>query len=102
MPPKNLSIFSVLSVFSVFGCRERPRPPREFDGQSAFQYIQQQVAFGPRVPGTRAHDSMAVWLDSLLRQRADSLVVQSWNHQTGTHKSLPLRNFIARYKPAAT
>jgi glutaminyl-peptide cyclotransferase len=100
--PKSFSVLSLLSVLSVLSCHERPRPPREFDGQRAFQYIQQQVAFGPRVPGTRAHESMAVWLDSLLRQRADSLIVQSWNHQTGNHKSLPLKNFIARYKPAAT
>jgi glutaminyl-peptide cyclotransferase len=100
--PKSFSVLSLLSVFFLFSCHERPRPPREFNGEAAFHYIEQQVAFGPRVPGTRAHESMAVWLDSLLRQRADSLVVQSWNHQTGDHKSLPLKNFIARYKPAAT
>jgi glutaminyl-peptide cyclotransferase len=44
---------------------------------------------------------MGDWLDSLLRQRADTLVVQSWTHVTGSKTKLPLRNFIARFNPAA-
>jgi Zn-dependent M28 family amino/carboxypeptidase len=83
------------------GCRDKPRPPREFDGQAAFGYIQTQVGFGPRVPGTEAHRKMGDWLDSLLRQRADTLIVQSWNHVTTAGKKLPLRNFIARFNPSA-
>src|SRR5204863_517304 len=27
-----------------------------FDGQRAFSYIQDQMGFGPRIPGTRGHD----------------------------------------------
>jgi glutaminyl-peptide cyclotransferase len=101
--PSNFSVLSALSVLSVFSsaCRERPRPPREFDGQSAFGYIERQVAFGPRVPGTEAHEKMGNWLDSLLRQRADTMVVQSWQHVTTGQDTLPLRNFIARFKPGA-
>jgi glutaminyl-peptide cyclotransferase len=92
---------SVLSVFSVLACRERPKPPQEFVGTGAFTYIQSQVAFGPRVPGTAAHEKMGDWLDSLLRQRADTVVVQSWTHVTASKTRLPLRNFIARFNPAA-
>jgi glutaminyl-peptide cyclotransferase len=91
----------VLSVLSVSACREKPRPPREFDGQSAFGYIQTQVGFGPRIPGKEAHRKMGEWLDSLLRQRADTLVVQEWKHATAMGDTLPLRNFIARFKPDA-
>jgi glutaminyl-peptide cyclotransferase len=102
---QKLSILSALSAFSAFtalsGCREKPRPPREFDGQTAFHYIQSQVAFGPRIPGTEAHRRMASWLDSMLGQRADTLVTQSWNHVTAKAKTLALTNFIARFKPAA-
>src|SRR6478752_2568395 len=102
--PKNLSarVLSVFSVlFSVLSCRERPRPPREFDGQAAFHYIERQVSYGPRVPDTPAHEEMAAWLDSALRQRADTLVVQSWDHVTANRKTLKMRNFIARFNPAA-
>jgi hypothetical protein len=95
------SALSALSVFSALSCRERPRPPREFDGQSAFGYIQTQIDFGPRIPGTPAHEKMGNWLDSLLRQRADTVIVQSWKHVTAGGDTLPLRNFIARFNPGA-
>jgi glutaminyl-peptide cyclotransferase len=98
------SAFPVLSAALVAlsgACKERARPPREFDGQAAFRYIETQVAFGPRVPGTQAHRNMGNWLDSLLRQRADTLVVQSWTHVTTQKKKLSLQNFIARFNPAA-
>ena len=99
-PLSTLSVLSVLSAFSV-SCREKPRPPREFDGTSAFGYIETQVGFGPRVPGTEAHRRMGDWLDSLLRQRADTVLVQSWRHATARGDTLALRNFIARFNPSA-
>lgn len=95
-----LSALSALSVLSVGGCRKE-RPPREFDGQTAFGYIEKQVGFGPRIPGTKAHQQMATWLDSLLRRRADTVVVQSWNHVTVNGDTLQLRNFLARFNPSA-
>lgn len=95
------SVLSALFLGSVLACREKPRPPQEFTGSAAFGYIQTQVGFGPRVPGTPAHERMGNWLDSLLRQRADTMIVQSWSHLTAGRKTLPLRNFIARFNPAA-
>jgi Zn-dependent M28 family amino/carboxypeptidase len=44
---------------------------------------------------------MDAWLDSLLRQRADTLIVQRWKHVTVKGDTLPLVNFLARYQPAA-
>jgi glutaminyl-peptide cyclotransferase len=103
--PKNFSALSVLCALSVLsvlsGCREKPRPPQEFDGPGAFGYIQTQVGFGPRIPGSEAHRQMGDWLDSLLRQRADTVLVQSWPHVTAQGDTLPLRNFIARFNPSA-
>jgi glutaminyl-peptide cyclotransferase len=97
-----ISALSALSVLSaLFACKEKPRPPKEFEGTTAFGYIEQQVAFGPRIPGTPAHQKMAQWLDSLLRQRADTVIVQSWNHVTAKGDTLPLKNFIARFNTAA-
>jgi hypothetical protein len=96
-----LSAITVVSVVSVLACKEKPRPPQEFEGNTALGYIQTQVGFGPRVPGTEAHRKMADWLDSLLRQRADTVIVQSWKHVTARKDTLPLRNFIARFNPSA-
>src|SRR3954447_12828557 len=92
---------SACATLLLLGCREKARPPQEFAGPAAFSYIETQVAFGSRVPGTPAHEKMGNWLDSLLRARADTVLVQSWNHVTAAHDTLRLRNFIARFNPAA-
>ncbi|HXE58616.1 MAG TPA: M28 family peptidase [Gemmatimonadales bacterium] len=77
-------------------------PERPFDADAAFDYLERQVAFGPRIPGTEGHRRMGDWLDSLLRQRADTVIVQSWRHVTVAGDTLPLRNFLARFNPGAS
>jgi glutaminyl-peptide cyclotransferase len=91
----------LLVLVLAAACGERTPRAREFAGPAAFQYIETQVGFGPRIPGTEAHRRAAAWLDSLLRQRADTVVEQSWTHVTARGDSLPLTNFIARFKPGA-
>jgi hypothetical protein len=72
-----------------------------FDGQRAFTYLQAQVAFGPRVPNTAAHRGAGDFILAQLKQSADSVEVQTWNHVTTNHDTLHLRNFIAHFKPSA-
>jgi hypothetical protein len=57
------------------------------------------VAFGPRVPGTAAHEKAGDWIVQQMRARADSVEVQSWTHVTASGAQLPLRNVIARFRP---
>ena len=85
----------------VGGCQSPPPPAREIDGQAAMAYVRAQVGFGPRVPGTDGHRRTSAWLDSLLRIRADSVIVQSWTHISRQGDSLPLKNLVARFNPAA-
>ena len=92
----------LLAILLLPACHETRKHVREFDGSSAFHYLETQVGFGPRIPGTEAHRRMVGWLDSLLRQRADTVVVQSWTHVTAAGDSLPLTNFVARFRPGAT
>src|SRR6476469_2103138 len=92
----------LVSALLLPACHETRKHVREFDGASAFHYIERQMSFGPRIPGTEPHRKMVAWLDSLLRQRADTLVVQSWTHVTAAGDSLALTNFIARFQPAAS
>ena len=42
-------------------------PAPYFVSDSAYAYVEQQVAFGPRTPNSAAHDSCAVYLKSKLR-----------------------------------
>lgn len=80
---------------------QRPAPPREFDGTAAFRYVETQVAFGPRVPGTPGHEKMAAWLDSLGRATADSVFIQDWVNVTSKGQKLSLHNVMMRFNPAA-
>ena len=87
---------------AIFASCSDAAPQKEFDGPAAYRYVEQQLAFGPRIPGSAGHQRMGDWLDSLLRSRADTVIVQSWNHVTAKGDTLPLKNFVARFNPAAT
>jgi glutaminyl-peptide cyclotransferase len=90
------------TMLLAFGCEDRaPLPPREFDGAVALRYVETQLGFGPRIPGSEGHRRMAAWLDSLLRTRADSVEVQRWTHVTREGASLPLVNYLARFNLSA-
>ena len=91
------------AALMLAGCEgSAPVPPPEFDGAIALRYVETQLGFGPRIPGSDGHRKMAAWLDSLLRTRADTLVVQHWTHVTLRGDSLPMYNYLARFNPGAT
>jgi hypothetical protein len=90
----------VALALALVACRDEG-PPREFAGATAFGYLQRQLEFGFRIPGTDGHRRMGAWLDSMARARADSVITQRWTHVTRAGDSLPLQNVIARYNPAA-
>ncbi len=83
----------------VLACRAKAggAAAKEFNGQTAFGYVQQQMSYGPRIPGTPAHRAAGDWILSDLRTRADTVIVQEI-----PHAALQLRNFFARFRPAAT
>lgn len=69
-----------------------------FSADSAFAYVARQVDFGPRVPGSSAHDECADWIiEQLQAFGADTVFslrseTTAWN---GTR--LPVRNIMARF-----
>jgi glutaminyl-peptide cyclotransferase len=97
---RSLAIAGVAALAAA-GCDDTDAPTRAFDGSAALAYAGQQVAFGPRVPGTEGHARMAAWLDSLLRTRADSVVSQRWTHVTRGGDTLQLVNLFASFNPTA-
>jgi Zn-dependent M28 family amino/carboxypeptidase len=77
-------------------------PKTAFDAKAAMSYAQAQVDFGPRVPGTPAHEKAGDWIVSEMKKRSDSVVVQSWTQTTAKGDKLPMRNILARINPSAT
>jgi hypothetical protein len=86
---------------AVLGCGAGRGAATNFDGARAFTYLQAQVANGPRIPNTDAHRRAGDFILAHLKQTADSVEVQAWDHVTTRHDTLHLRNFIARFRPAA-
>jgi glutaminyl-peptide cyclotransferase len=90
---------------SVIGCDSIARlgggggPRTAFNGDSALAHARAQVEFGPRVPGTPAHQRAGDWIVAQMRARADSVEVQTWTHVTRSGQRLPMRNVFARFKP---
>lgn len=100
MPPRIRTV-TILLALAACGAGSGT-PAREFNGQQALQYVNQQVAFGPRVPGQPGHAAMARWLDSMARARADSVTLQQWWHHTADGDSIAMTNVLAQFNPKAT
>ncbi|MCH7933146.1 MAG: M28 family peptidase [Gemmatimonadetes bacterium] len=75
---------------------ERP----SFDADRAFQDLERQVAFGPRIPGSAGHAQQLEWLETELRALADTVFLDPFEHLTGEGHELALTNVIARFGPA--
>lgn len=73
-----------------------------FDKDSAYQYIAEQVAFGPRVPGTEAHDACGKYLVDKLRQfGADTIIEQHAVVEAFNGDKLPINNIFAQFNKSA-
>ncbi len=99
--PLPLPIVACL-ILSLSACERFQRPRTTFNGEASLAYVKTQLDFGPRVPGTAAARRTGDWIIAQMKQRADTVVVQSWTHVTAKGDSLPLRNIFARINPSAT
>ena len=92
-----------LAAATLAACSAKAKPPaaREFDGARAFGYLEQQLRFGPRIPGTTGQEQTGDWILAQLLARADTVIVQEIAHRTARGRTLPLRNFFARFRPDA-
>lgn len=70
----------------------------KFDADSAYTFVAQQVAFGPRVPGTPGHTACRDWIvDKLRSYGADSIIVQNATVTAFNGDCLPISNIIAQF-----
>lgn len=71
----------------------------QFSGDSAYVFIEKQLSFGPRVPGTEAHSKCAVWLQQTMGRFADTVIVQAFPARAYNGKTLRGKNIIASFDP---
>lgn len=70
-----------------------------FQADSAYAYVAAQVAFGPRVPGSNAHNACGDWLTAKLREFGADVTEQKAELKAYNGDILPARNIMGSYKP---
>jgi Zn-dependent M28 family amino/carboxypeptidase len=71
----------------------------DFNADSAYHYIEKQVAFGPRVPNTPAHEACARWLEAKMDSLGADVIVQEGKVTAFDNSTLRIKNIIAQYQP---
>lgn len=61
---KIIFVIQIILLLTLTNCAENKNS--EFDGENAFQYAKKQVDFGPRTPGSEAHQNTVDWMISEL------------------------------------
>ncbi len=74
----------------------------EFNADSAYQFIADQVAFGPRVPNSEGHQNCGDYLYQQLQRFADTVYVQADQVQRFDGQQMNFRNFIGSTKPRSS
>src|ERR687885_868916 len=72
-----------------------------FNADSAYLYIEKQLAFGPRVPNTPAHVRTAEYIADKFKQFGCDVTVQSFAATTWDGKKINARNIIGSINPQA-
>ena len=72
-----------------------------FSNYSAYHYVETQVNFGPRVPGTDAHRLCGDWLAGKLKSFGADVTEQKSTLTTFDGTRIPMRNIFARVNPNA-
>jgi len=73
----------------------------DFNAQHAYQYIERQVAFGPRVPNSEAQEACARYLEQLLHTFADTVYRQETIIKAKDRKKLRCINLVGAFNPQA-
>lgn len=105
---------------AIVGCKEetKPKPTSpavskpvkkeiklletpSFDAQKAYNYVQKQVDFGPRVPNSKAHKECAKWLTQELKDAGLKVNVQEATVKAFNGVELEIFNIMGQINPEA-
>lgn len=83
-----------------------PQPARpqvvvpEFNADSAYHFIEAQLAFGPRVPNSAAHDKCAAYLVQKLKSYLPSVIEQKGEVKGFDGTVLRFNNIVGSFNPS--
>jgi len=110
---KYFTFYFLVATFLLTACNQGSKTQRrtkinsekkavvvpKINADSAYYFVEKQVSFGPRVPGTKAHAACASWLVNKLKQYSDTVIVQKFKARTYDNVSRNGKNIIASFKP---
>ncbi len=73
----------------------------QFNADTAYNICASQVRFGPRIPGTKAQQQCADYLENILRKYCDTVYVQKSSVKIYDGNSVPMINLIGSFNPKA-
>ncbi len=113
MKVRTLLFFFLSLLFSWIACKnEPPKPPPlpkkevkhytvpAFNKDSSYSFVAKQLAFGPRVPSTPAHEAARKWFVQKFEGYGFEVLEQKFQQKTFDGKTHEGVNIIARYKPS--
>ncbi len=101
-------ISGTLLLTLLLACSGNKDKPREsaavvkvpvFNPDSAYQFVQTQVNFGPRIPNREAHRQAGDYLVATLKKYGATVTVQSFKATSPDGQRLDLRNIIGSFNP---
>ncbi|MCA0425982.1 MAG: M28 family peptidase [Bacteroidetes bacterium] len=72
-----------------------------FNADSAYIFVEKQVGFGHRFPGSKGHKACADWMHKTFELYADKVYNQEGEAKNWDGKMIKLRNIIASFNPDA-
>lgn len=116
---KVMNIKTLLAAVAValpltYGCKNQKQQPADgaddtiavtqlkFNADSAYASIEKQCSFGPRVPGSAAHDACQAYIVNAFKALGLEVTEQKADLKAWDGKTLPSCNIIAAYRPELT
>lgn len=108
---KHILYFALLVIsVSFVACNEESKPDHPpvsripvkvpaFNGDSAYVFIEKQLSFGPRVPGSEGHIACKEWMVEKFREYGADVIEQDFTAVIHTGDKWPSTNIIAQFNP---
>jgi len=110
MNTKHLLGILTIFTFGLLACKSDPKPTSPAvkkdpvkipaaNGDSLFTYVEKQLSFGYRIPGTPEHVACKDWIVSKLKSYGAEVVEQKFKASFLTVKDVDAYNIIATFNP---
>lgn len=101
--PTSGLLFALLALLLITACTGRQEPAGQpyvstaptFCTDSAYAYVAAQCAYGPRTPGSPAHDSCGAWIAEKFRALGADVTLQQTTVRLYDGTTVPCTNIIA-------